>query len=171
MYSTGCRATFECDGADSLIQFNGAKIGGKTKGMNIVIISYPGDLFLSFLIHMKKHKIDLSFTVHCITLKHTCLTLFVEFEFRYAKTYNTGEDPNESEKMVKFLSEVRDSSIILLVSNGDATSDMTDEAWNALVSYQKNVNKDNILTIFLHTEELICCVSLLYCNLKVQTDN
>ena len=59
---------------------------------------------------------------------------FKGYEFLYSKTYNTGKYTSESEKMVQFLLGIKSPSVILMVAEGDATSALTDDAWDMFVS-------------------------------------
>lgn len=41
IYSTGCRSN-DCSNAESSIKFDGMELSGKSEGINIVVLSYPG---------------------------------------------------------------------------------------------------------------------------------
>ena len=67
-------------------------------------------------------------------------TIFLGFEFLYSKTYNTGKEPNESEKMLQFLDGLQSPVIIFMSAQGEALSSMTNDAWKAIVSLN-NIQK------------------------------
>ncbi|XP_065653758.1 uncharacterized protein LOC136071904 [Hydra vulgaris] len=57
---------------------------------------------------------------------------YPKYDFLYSKTYNTGFNEFESEKMVRFIEQIQSSSVVLVVSQGEATKALTVEAWKAL---------------------------------------
>ena len=61
---------------------------------------------------------------------------YPSFEFLYSKTYDTGKDPVEANKMADFISGLTAKTsplLIFVAAQGDATSSMTEKAWNVLV--------------------------------------